>query len=238
MTTQLAFDLPAPASLRREDFFVSPANALALAVIDGGASGWPLGKMLLLGPAGSGKTHLAHVWARAAGAEILAAAALGQADIDARARGPLVLEDAQGVAGDARAEAALFHLHNRLAERRLPLLITATAPPRDWGLALPDLASRMQGTAVTRLDPPDDALLSAVLVKLFADRQIAVAPALIPWLVARMDRSLAAARDLVAALDAASLARGGPVTRALAQRLLAPDAMPGDAPPGDTLDSA
>lgn len=221
MTAQLAFDLPARASLRREDFFVSPANALALATVEAGAAGWPLGKMLLVGPPGSGKTHLAHIWARAAGAEIMQAAALGQADIDARARQPVVLEDAESVAGDARAETALFHLHNRLAERRLPLLMTAASPPRDWGLRLPDLASRMQATAVTRLDRPDDALLSAVLIKLFADRQIAVAPALIGWLVARMDRSLAAARDLVGRLDAAALARGGPVSRALAQQVLA-----------------
>ena len=124
------------------------------------------------------------------------------------------------MAGDPRAETALFHLHNRLAERRLPLLLTAAAPPRDWGLGLPDLLSRMQGTAVTRLEPPDDALLSAALVKLFADRQIAVPASLIPWLVARMDRSLASARTLVARLDAAALARGGPVTRQLAAELL------------------
>lgn len=229
MTAQLAFDLPAPASLRREDFFVSPANALALATVESGAAGWPLGKLLLIGPAGSGKTHLAHIWARVAGADIMQAAALGQADIDARARGALVVEDAESVAGDARAETALFHLHNLLAQRRLPLLLTATRPPRDWGLRLPDLASRMQGTAITTLAPPDDALLSAVLVKLFADRQIVVAPALIGWLVARMDRSLAAARDLVAQLDAAALARGGPVTRALAQRILAqPGALDSD----------
>lgn len=219
MTAQLAFDLPARASLRRADFFVSPANALALATVEA-ATGWPLGKMLLIGPEGSGKTHLAHVWAAANGAQIMAGGSLGLADIEARALTPVVVEDAADVAGDPRAEAALFHLHNRLAERRLPLLLTATCPPRDWGLALPDLLSRMQGTAITRIEAPDDALLSAVLLKLFADRQIVVAPALIGWLVTRMDRSLAAARDLVARLDAEALARGGPVTRQLAAEML------------------
>ncbi|GGW36020.1 hypothetical protein GCM10011452_25570 [Gemmobacter lanyuensis] len=218
MTAQLAFDLPAPASLRREDFFVSPANALALATLDAG--GWPQGKMLLIGPEGAGKTHLAHVWAGSAGATIMAGGSLGQADIESRARTPVVVEDAADVAGDPRAETALFHLHNRLAERRLPLLLTAATPPRDWGLALPDLLSRMQGTSVTRIEAPDDALLSAVLVKLFADRQITVPPTLIPWLMLRMDRSLAAARSLVARLDAEALARGGPVSRQLAAEVL------------------
>ncbi|MBE0552217.1 MAG: chromosomal replication initiator DnaA, partial [Rhodobacteraceae bacterium] len=93
-------------------------------------------------------------------------------------------------------------------------------PPRDWGLRLPDLLSRMQAAGLARLDEPDDALLSAVLVKLFADRQIAVPVALIGWLVSRMERSIAAARDLVAQLDARALAEGRPVSRALAAELL------------------
>jgi chromosomal replication initiation ATPase DnaA len=98
--------------------------------------------------------------------------------------------------------------------------MTAATPPRDWGIRLPDLLSRMQGTALTRIEPPDDALLSAVLVKQFSDRQIAVPPALIPWLVARMGRSLAEARNLVADLDALALARGVPISRALAAEVL------------------
>jgi chromosomal replication initiation ATPase DnaA len=221
VTAQLAFDLPARASLRREDYFVSPANALALATLDAG--GWPQGKMMLVGPEGAGKTHLAHIWASGSGAELMAAVSLAQADIDARSRGPLVVEDADRVAGDLRLETALFHLHNLLAERRLPLLMTASAPPRDWGLVLPDLASRMQASAITRIEAPDDGLLSAVLVKLFADRQITVPPTLIPWLVARMDRSLAAARGVVSRLDALALARGVPVSRQLAAEVLDSD---------------
>ncbi|MDR0810511.1 MAG: chromosomal replication initiator DnaA [Gemmobacter sp.] len=218
MTHQLAFDLPARASLRREDFFVSPANAVALATVEGG--NWPLGKLLLIGPEGAGKTHLAHIWARRCGAVILNGAALARTDVEAQSHTPVVVEEAEAVAGDPRAEAALFHLHNRLAERHMSLLLTARKPSRDWGLGLPDLLSRMQGAAIARLEAPDDALLSATLVKLFADRQIAVTPSLVPWLVVRMDRSLAAARALVARLDAEALARGGPVTRQLAAELL------------------
>lgn len=219
MSRQLAFDLPARDEMTRAAFFVSPVNALALAAVDGWRD-WPGGKMLLVGPSGSGKTHLAHLWAAETGAALIAAADLAGADLPAlAAAGRVAVEDADALAGDRAAETALFHLHNLV----LPagrLLMTATRPPRDWGLVLPDLMSRMQAAPVTRLEPPDDALLSAVLVKLFADRQIAVAPNLIPYLVARMPRSIGAARGLVAALDARALAEGRPITRALAAEIL------------------
>lgn len=219
MTRQLAFDLPAQTAWRREDYFVSPGNALALAALEGW-QGWPGGKMLLVGPMGAGKTHLAHIWADAAQAMLIDGNRLADADIPALSTTPLCVEDANMVAGNPQAEEALFHLHNLLAERRLPLLLTAATPPRDWGLHLPDLASRMQAAALTRLDAPDDALLSAVLIKLFADRQITVPPNLIPYLVTHMDRSFQAARGLVAALDAHSLAMGRAITRQMAAEVL------------------
>ena len=118
-----------------------------------------------------------------------------------------------------RDEAALFHLFNLLAASG-QLLLTASTPPRDWGLALPDLISRLQSLPLVRLDHPDDALLSAVLIKLFADRQIVVPPNLIAYLVTRMERSIAAARSLVAGLDATALASARPITRALAAEYL------------------
>jgi chromosomal replication initiation ATPase DnaA len=214
---QLAFDLPAQEAFRREDFFPSSANLEALAAIDHWQD-WPLGKLVLIGPAGAGKTHLAHLWAEAAGAEILAARDLEAADLPALAQGPVAVEDADQIGGNRAAETALFHLHNMLAGQGL--MITASAPPRDWGLCLPDLQSRMQATSIATLAPPDDALLSAVLVKLFNDRQITVPPNLISYLVQRMDRSIAAARVLVAQLDANALALGRPVTRALAAEVL------------------
>lgn len=219
MIRQLAFDLPVRVALGREDFFVSPSNALAVAAV-GSWRDWPGGRMLLLGPAGSGKTHLAHVWAAEAAGRIIAAEALAGVDPTELTRVPLAVEDADGVAGDDAAETALFHLHNIAAAHGRPLLLTASRPPRDWGLHLPDLLSRMQACPLARLDPPDDALLSAMLVKLFSDRQITVAPTLIPYLVSRMDRSFAAAHALVAALDAQSLAEGRPITRQLAAPLL------------------
>ncbi len=219
MTRQLTFDLPLPPHLGREDFVPSPANAPALAAIEGWRD-WPGGRMLLTGPEGAGKTHLAAIWAGLTGAATLAARDLPGADLPGlAATGAVAVEDAERIAGDRAAETALFHLHNLLAGTGA-LLVTADRPPRDWGLGLADLLSRLQAMPVARIDLPDDALLSAVLVKLFADRQVAVAPALIPWLVARMPRSIGAARALVAALDAAALAAGKPVTRALAAGVL------------------
>ncbi|MDO8884226.1 MAG: chromosomal replication initiator DnaA [Pseudotabrizicola sp.] len=222
MTRQLAFDLPPREAFRREDFFASPANAHALAVI-GGWHDWPGHKMLLVGPAGAGKTHLAHMWAEDAGAAIVSAADLPGADLPGLAgAGAVAVENADAVAGVPEAEVALFHLHNLVVQRG-SLLLTARTPARDWGLALPDLKSRVEAASVARLDPPDDALLSAVLVKLFADRQTVVQPALIPWLVARMERSIDAARALVAAMDARALAQGKPITKTTAQGLLDTD---------------
>lgn len=219
MPQQLPFDLPAKPALGRSDFFVSPANALAVAMIDR-AAGNDGGKLVLSGPAGSGKTHLAHVWAGPAAARIVAARDLAGQDIASLATGATVIEDAPEAAGDRAAEEALFHLHNLLLAGRQWLLVTGRGAPRDWGLVLPDLQSRLEAAPLAALMAPDDALLSAVLAKLFADRQITPRPDLIPYLVTRIDRSFAAAANMVAALDRAALASGRPVGRALAVQLL------------------
>ena len=222
MIQQLTFDLPAGARLTRADFCVTPANALALTAVDAWQT-WPNNKMLVVGPEGAGKSHLAQIWAKDAKAVLMPATQLAAADISALATQPAVgIEDAETLAGDPAAEAALFHLHNLLATSG-SLLVTAKTPPRDWGLTLPDLASRMQATALICLDPPDDALLTAVLAKLFADRQLAISTNLIPYLVVRMDRSIAAARCLVDALDARALSQHRPITRALAGEMLEPE---------------
>ncbi|MFN4202797.1 MAG: chromosomal replication initiator DnaA [Tabrizicola sp.] len=212
---QLAFDLPAAEAMTRDAFFVAPSNALALRTVEHWQD-WPGRKLLILGPEGSGKTHLAHIWAAQAGAEILAAETLADTDLASLSGRPVVIEDANRIGA---AEALLFHLHN-LATSGAALLLTARTPPRDWGLALPDLLSRMQATQIARLEAPDDALLSAVLVKLFADRQVQVPANLIPYLVSRIPRSIGAARAVVAALDARALAEGRPITRALASGFL------------------
>lgn len=229
MSRQLSFDLPVRPALGREDFFVSPANAVAVATVEDWRN-WPGGKLVLAGPAGSGKTHLAHVWAAAAGARVLHARDLPQLDIAdlASDAARLVVEDADTIAGDTAAEQALFHLHNLTLAEGGALLLTGATPPRHWPLTLPDLASRMLGASMVKLAPPDDALLKAVLLKLFADRQLAVSPALVDYLLPRMERSHDGAGRLVAMLDRAALAEGRAVTRSLASRVL--DKRDADAP--------
>lgn len=216
MTGQLAFDLPAKEVWTRADFFTSPANAQALAAVDQW-QGWPDGRMMLLGPQGAGKTHLAHIWAAEVGALWLTPTDLADHLADIPAAAHVILDGAERVAGVA--ETALFHLYNRLIPHGR-LLLTANTPPRDWGLGLADLISRLQSMPVARLEAPDDALLAAVLVKLLADRQIAAPANLVAYLLPRMERSIAAARALVATLDARALASHRPITRQLAAEVL------------------
>lgn len=218
MTHQLTFDLPSEPALGRGDFFVSPANAAAVEAVQGWHD-WPQGKLVLAGPEGSGKTHLTHVWAAMTGATIVDARAVpGQ--VERLASGPVAVEDADSIAGEAGAEEALFHLHNLALAEGAPLLITAQTPPARWGLALPDLKSRMQGTALVTLAAPDDALLLALLAKLFTDRQLQPDAAVLSYLVSRMDRSFEAAGRVVAAIDAAALSEKRKITARFAGEVL------------------
>jgi len=217
---QLAFDLPARAALGRQDFLVAPSNARAVAQLEAWRD-WPERKMVLCGATGAGKSHLAAVWAAANGALTVPAADLGQADIASLGQAAfLVLEDAEEVAERPKDEAALFHLYNILHATGRYLLLTSTRPPARWHLQLPDLQSRLLSVPVVHLEAPDDALLAALLVKLFRDRQISVGNEVISYLISRMDRSAAAAQALVAALDKAALSQGKPVSRRLAAQLL------------------
>lgn len=218
---QLALDLTIPPALSRDDFLTTAANRDALAMLDRPGA-WPGGRLLLIGGPGAGKSHLARFWAEENGAQILRASAISPGEVDAALPegGALVVENAHDIAGLSEAEDALFHLWNLAGARQVLLLITARMAPRDWGLRLPDLLSRLNSAAQAVLGPPDDALLPAVLVKLFADRQIQVAPDVVDWLALRMERDLGLARHLVAAIDRKSLADRRPVTRRLAAELL------------------
>ena len=219
MPRQLVFDLPVVTARGRGDFFVSPANQVALAGIEAWRD-WPGSKLVLTGPEGTGKSHLARVWAELAEAGIVHATDLARRDIELLAGQNVCVEDTDRIAGSARAEQALFHLHNLALADGKSLLLTARKPPGHWRLALPDLASRIQATPVARLEQPDDALLAAVLVKLFGDRQLSVKPILIAYLVSRMERSLSGAAALVERLDRAALAENRALSRTLAARVL------------------
>ena len=211
MADQLVFDLPARVAMGRDDFMVSSANAAAVAGIEGWRD-WPHGKAILVGPEGSGKTHLAHVFADQAGARVITAEDLVAqgAEPVSQAPMPLVVEDVDSVAGDTTAETTLFHVHNALAGEAQPLLLTARTAPSRWGLGLPDLASRMAQAGVYQLQPPDDALLMALMVKLSQDRQLPLTPELIAYALPRIERSFAAVQSFIKALDARSLAEKKP----------------------------
>jgi chromosomal replication initiation ATPase DnaA len=217
---QLVLDWPHTPSYAREDFLEAPGNAQAMKTIIAWPD-WPTRTLMLVGPGGAGKSHLATIWARQASARAVDAAALTRDALPeiAEARA-LLIEDADRGGGD---EAALFHLLNLARERGVDALITARAPPDAWGLKTADLLSRLRLAPIVELGAPDAELTRAVLVKLFNDRQLAVEPALIGYIALRIERSLDAARALVAALDREALARGGPVTRAMAARLLRDD---------------
>ena len=225
MSGQLAFDLPHLPTLSRDAFFVAPCNRDAAAWIDRWPD-WPGGVLLLLGPAGCGKSHLAAAWRLRAGAEIFDPAT--NASEAALAPGaPLLVEDAEHGAGEPAVERRLFHLVNAAREAGKTLLLTARRPPAEWPLRLPDLASRLRACPQVRIAPPDDDLLAAVLSKQFSDRQLRVEPRVIGYLALRMERSFAAAVRLVDDLDRLALSQARAITLPLAKRVLA-DYIEGD----------
>jgi chromosomal replication initiation ATPase DnaA len=210
---QLALALEHAARLGREDFLEGPSNSVALALIERWPD-WPARAVVLVGPEGSGKTHLAAIWAAAARAQTVAAAALAAPDLPRLvSAGAVVVEDLTPQGFDERA---LFHLLNLARQEGADLLITARSAPAGWPVALTDLASRLRALPVVSLAAPDDALLRAVIVKLCADRQLAVDEGLVRYLVTRIERSFAAARAAVIALDREALRQKRPITRALA----------------------
>ncbi|MFS8039260.1 HdaA/DnaA family protein [Xanthobacter sp. AM11] len=214
---QLPLDLPGRPALRREDFLAAPGNSAALALIDAFPN-WPARVVCLVGPEGAGKSHLAAIFAEHAGAQTVAARDLVREKVpDALSTGALVLEDMEA---GAFCEAALFHLLNLAREQHAYLLMTARTPPSGFALATADLSSRLRAVPVFEIAPADDALLAAVLVKLFADRQLAVDEPTVQYLLLRMQRSVAGAQRVVEALDAAALAARRPVTRAFAAQVL------------------
>jgi chromosomal replication initiation ATPase DnaA len=221
---QLVFDLPLRSALGRDDFLVTPSNAAAVAVIDRYPD-WPGYGMVLLGDAGSGKSHLLEVWRKAVHARLVDADGIGSAaPDDLLSSGALAIDNAPGSALDERA---LFHLFNLARQSGGHVLIASATDPSGWNVALPDLASRLKALPVMRLEPPDDALLRGVLVKLFADRQLTVDEQVVSYLLVRMPRSLDAARALVAGIDRLALEEHSAVTRPLAARVLQAMTAPG-----------
>jgi chromosomal replication initiation ATPase DnaA len=213
---QLVLALDHAVSFAREDFLPGPSNAAALAMIERWPD-WPDRIMALIGPEGSGKSHLAAIWADATGARVLAAKLLPDTDLPAAfATGALVLEDLEP---DGLDELALFHLLNLAREERASLLLTARSPLAAFPVSIRDLASRLRALPSVALAPPDDVLLRSLIVKLAADRQLTVDEALVNYLANRIERSFAAAHAAVVQLDEEAMRQHRPVTRALAAEL-------------------
>lgn len=214
MAEQLTFDWPNGVALGVDDFFVSPSNSIAYALLQNPDT-WPQRKLIITGPAGSGKSHLAGIFKQNFEAVQLGFAALSNLPDDGAF---VIVEDTDQLPDDAQEP--LFHLHNHLQNTGGTLLLTARTPPNRWPITLPDLASRMQATTVATIEEPDDALLQALFMKLFADRQISPAPELIPYMAKRCERSFDAVSHLVERMDRTALEENKPITRALARRLL------------------
>lgn len=218
---QLPFEFDHRPGLESADFLAAPCNEEAVAWLAAGRA-WPAPALVLQGPAGCGKSHLARLWALREGAVV----AVDELSVSAvpellGAGANLAVDGADGVAGDPGRERALFHLYNLIAERRGRLLLTAREPVAGWGLTLPDLASRLRAAPAVGIGAPDDQVLAALLVKLLADRQMPPPAEVVAFVVPRMERSFEAARRLAAALDRAALAAHRPITLPLAREVLA-----------------
>ena len=218
-----ARQLPLPFGLAQsyaaEDFVAAPSNAAARTWLARTES-WPFGRLVLCGAAGSGKTHLLHLWAAREQAALWSGpqwrALPATPPGDGPPTGPIALDDA-----DLADEIALFHLINTMAEARQPLLLAGRDPPARWPVRLPDLASRLRASTTAMLGPPEDHLLAAILARLLAERQLAVARPVQDWLLTRLPRHPAALAEAVARLDRASLADGCGISRPLAATVLA-----------------
>jgi len=220
MASQLTFDLALPPpTYAREDFVVAAGNREALAWLDRWPD-WPAPALALSGPPGSGKTHLAHLWAARASAVLVEGSDLKAKSVPdlvamAAASAAIVIEHAEHA-----SERALFHLYNLMRERRGHLLLVSQAPPAHWHITLPDLASRLRAAPAVAVAPPDDELLGSIILKQLADRQLHAGAGVVHYLVSRMERSGEAARRVVAALDRRALAEGREIDRRLAADVL------------------
>ena len=218
MSKQLVLDLGHRSAHGVDDFLVAPCNRDAVAWLDRWPD-WPAPALALFGPAACGKTHLAHIWMTRSGAQMLSAARLAESAPDRLlAQTPNMVVDDAGPGIDERS---LLHLYNMVGEAGGHLLLTGRIAPARWAVGLADLRSRLNAAPAVAIGRPDDALIGAVLVKLFADRQLQVDGEVLAYVVARMERTFAAARALVAALDRSALAAHRRITIPLAREVMA-----------------
>ena len=219
---QLPLEFRHEAASGRDDLVISDPVSAAASIIDRWPD-WPVPLVIITGPEGSGKSHLAEVWLRKSGA-VRVRAVQGSDAVPRAGEGPVLIDADR----DGFDEAELFPVINAVRSAGTSLLITARSWPMTWGVTLPDLASRLKAATTVEIGPPDDLLLSQILVKLFADRQLLTDDRVIAYIVPRMERSLAAAQAIVERLDRLALARGTRISRALAAEVLGSLPEPGD----------
>jgi chromosomal replication initiation ATPase DnaA len=213
---QFAFDLPHRQAFAREDFLVAHSNAAAVALIDEWPA-WPSHAALLLGPTGSGKSHLVEVWRQRAQAQRIVAAEISVEEAPQMlASNALAVEDV----GPGLDERGMFHLLNLARQQAASVLLSSQTRVELWGVTLPDLLSRLRAIPVVEILPPDDDLLRGVLVKLFYDRQIAADEATVSFMLTRMPRSLGAACLLVAEIDRRAWEEKADITRPFVAKVL------------------
>jgi chromosomal replication initiation ATPase DnaA len=221
-TRQLILDMPLRQALGREDFLVTDSNKAAVALIDQWPH-WPTYAAILVGPPGSGKSHLVEVWQQKSGAAVRASSHLKIDNVP-----ELLQTGALAIAMDPTFdERAMFHALNLAKQHGKQILITSRSAPASWPLAIPDLRSRLAALPMVAILPPDDALLRGVLVKLFADRQINVDEPTISYILLRMPRSLEAARSLVQEIDRQALVEHADVTRSFVSQVMSRFVSPG-----------
>jgi chromosomal replication initiation ATPase DnaA len=220
---QLVLELPHRQALGRDDFLVTGSNSAAVALIDHWPD-WPTHAAMIVGPPGSGKSHLVEVWRQCS-----KAARVQASDVKVEAAPELLLSGAAAIedAGPPLDERGLFHFLNLARQQGSSVLLTAQTRPEHWKIALSDLLSRLKAIPVLEILPPDDALLRGVLVKLFFDRQIAAAESTINFMLARMPRSLGAARLLVAEIDRRAMEERAEVTRPFVAKVMSDFSAPG-----------
>lgn len=221
---QLPLNLSHRPAQGRADFLVAPSNEKAVAWIDRWPD-WPAPALVIYGPASCGKTHLAAVWKEQTGAAFADTDDLAAQSVDkiANMAEHLVFDHIDPWLGDRAAETVLFHLYNLMKEEKRTMLLTMRAAPAHIHFALPDLASRLRAAPAAAIEPPDDALLAALLVKLFSDRQLQVGPEILDYILPRMERSFAAAHDLVAAADRLAMAEKKGISISLIRQVLLMD---------------
>lgn len=216
---QLVFDFRQRAALGTEDFMVADCNREAVTWVDSWPH-WPAPVLVVYGPAGCGKTHLVHRFLAHSGGSLLAHTQLGGKAMQTLITAPAVALDDVPPDPDAAYEEALLHVYNAIAEARRSLLLTAQTPPSRWPLSLPDLRSRLNAVPAVAVRPPDDILMRALLVKLFADRQRVVEEDILDLLVSHMERTFEAARSMVASIDEAAMSHHRRITGPFVRQVL------------------